>query len=304
MPNNQNNIRSKFVAEDVINLVAVAHDFIGETSRLYDAYNNEPVIDSIAAQERINFPNRKAVENVHYGGILSMEAAADHLMVFADSLKSPAKTIAPWTCVRGLLESCALASWFLDPSIDVKTRVGRYFSFRYAGFVQQIKLYNVEGNRQEDVKRVEERIKKVETDAISLGYPRVLNKKSGNVEGIGQKMPGITELVGITLNKESSYRLLSAIAHGHHWATHQIGFRIINFTDSNGNDHIGLEKHLEPAFVLYAGNIAITSFAQVLWYVWNLYDWNEQEIRALLDTTFDKLKYAKDRRLWKPSNSG
>jgi len=303
MPNNQNDIRSKFDAEDVINLVAAVHDFIAETSKLYDAYNNEPAIDSIAAQERINFPNRKAVENVHYGGVLSMEAAADHLMVFADSLKAPAKTIAPWTCVRGLLESCALASWFLDPSIDVKTRVGRYFAFRYTGFVQQIKLYNVEGNRQEDVKRVEERIQKVELDAINLGYPRVLNKKSGDIEGIGQKMPGITELIGITLNRESNYRLLSAIAHGHHWATHQIGFRIIDFKDSNGNDQIGLEKHVEPVFVIYAGNIAMTSFAQVLWYIWNLYGWNEHEIRALLDITFDKLKYTQERRLWSTSNS-
>ena len=303
MATNQKDMRSKFDGEDVINLVAVVHDFIAETSRLYDAYNNEPAIDSIAARERTNFPSRGAVENVHYGGILSMEAAADHLMVFADSLKAPAKTIAPWTCVRGLLESCALASWFLDPSIDVKARVGRYFAFRYAGFIQQIKLYNVEGNRHEDVKRVEERIRKVELDAINLGYPRVLNKKSGDIEGIGQKMPGITKLIGITLNRESNYRLLSAIAHGHHWATHQIGFRIIDFADSNGISQIGLEKHVEPVFVLYAGNIAMTSFAQVLWYIWRLYAWNEQEIKALLDTTFDKLKYTQERRLWSPSNS-
>ena len=233
-----------------------------------------------------------------------MEAAADHLMVFADSLKAPAKTMAPWTCVRGLLESCALASWFLDPTIDVRTRVSRYFAFRYIGFIQQIKLYNVDGNRQEDVKRVEERIQKVEQDAINLGYPRVLNKKSHEIEGIGQKMPGITELIGLTLNRESNYRLLSAIAHGHHWATHQIGFRITDFTDSKGVAQKGLEKHVEPVFVLYAGNIAVTSFAQVLWYIWRLYGWNEQEIKALLDTTFDKLKYTQERRLWSPSNAG
>jgi len=175
MTTNQQEIISKFTSEDVINLVTVVNDFIAETSRLYDAYSNEAAANSIATQERISFPNRELVETAHYGGILSMEAAADHLMVFADSFRSPAKTIAPWTCVRGLLESCALASWFLDPAIDVRTRVGRYFAFRYTGFIQQIKLYNIGSNNQADVKRVEERIRKVERDAINLGYPRILN---------------------------------------------------------------------------------------------------------------------------------
>jgi len=58
MATNQKDMRSKFQGEYVINLVAVVHDFIAETSRLYDAYNNEPAIDSIAAQERTNFPSR------------------------------------------------------------------------------------------------------------------------------------------------------------------------------------------------------------------------------------------------------
>jgi len=115
-------------------------------------------------------------------------------------------------------------------------------------------------------------------------------------------MPGITELIRITINREENYRLLSAIAHGHHWATHQIGFRIVPIENPKGIAQKGLVKHVEPSFVLYAGNIALTSFAQVLWYIWCLYGWNKQEIESVLDTTFDKLKYTQERRLWHLSN--
>jgi hypothetical protein len=290
---------SNFTEADVRNMLSIVRDFFTESSRLNNAYKNEPTSDSIAAHERIVFQNRESVESAHYGGFLSMEIAADHLMAFTDTLTEPANTIAPWTCVRGLLESCSLACWFLNPIIDVKTRVGRYFAFRYIGFVQQIKLYKVGNKGQaEDVKRVEERIQKVESDALKLGYPRVVNKV-GEMDGIGQKMPDITSLIGMTLDREAEYRLLSAIAHGHHWVTPQIGFRVIEFTDSDSNIRKGLKKTLEPMFVLYAASIAVTSFAQVLWYAWQLYGWNKEEIGALLDTTYNRLNYTEKRRLWR-----
>ena len=279
-------------------MLSVVRDFTTETSRLYNSYDNEPAANSIAIEERISFPSHKSVETVHYGGLLSMEAAADHLMAFTNSLVEPAKTIAPWTCVRALLESCALASWFLDPKIDVKERVGRYFAFRYEGFIQQIKFLNLDSANQAIVNQVKQRIQKVEQDAFNLGYSPVLNKKGG-IDGIGQKMPSITELINKTLNREAEYRLLSAIAHGHHWATQKIGFHVIEYTNSEGKVHKGFEKHLEPMLVLYAANIALASFSQVLWFIWRFYGWNEEEIKTFLDSTFDLLKYTDERRLWR-----
>ena len=203
-----------------------------------------------------------------------------------DSIVEPAKSIAPWTCVRGLLESCALASWFLEPEIDVNTRVGRYFAFRYSGFVQQIKLYRAGGDRKGFINRVEARIKKVEQEALNLGFQPVVDNK-GNLDGICQRMPNITTLIGITLDKEVEYRLLSALAHGHHWATIQVGFRVTEYSrNSKGNTQTGLAKHIEPNLVFYATSIAITAFAQVLWYIWLLYGWDKEEIIGVLNDTF------------------
>jgi hypothetical protein len=277
-------------------MISAVREFIDETGRIFNQYGNEPAETSIAFQEQQSFPNKELARDVHYRGMLSMESAADHLMVFADSIVSPAKTVAPWTCVRGLLESCALAAWFLDPMIDSRSRVARCFAFRHIGFAQQIKLFQVE-KKQSDIDKAQLRIEKVEHDAFKLGYPRLLNKK-GDIVGIGQRMPNITELIGKALDREAEYRLLSAVAHGHHWAIHQVGFRVIEITNSEGRVEKALEKHVHPGFILYVGNIAVTSFAKVIWYLWRLYGWNIDELEQLLNTIYDQLRYQRKLRFW------
>src|ERR1043165_5452333 len=165
------NTNVNFTREDVLNMLSAVNDLIDGTAQIYNQYNNEPASNSPAIKEEKSFPKPELVRDVHCRGMLSIESAADHLMVFADSLAEPVKTVAPWTCVRGLLESCALAAWFLDPAIDAKTRVGRCFAFRYVGFVQQFKYFQVE-KRQSEIDKAQKRMIKVEQDALSLGYPR------------------------------------------------------------------------------------------------------------------------------------
>lgn len=174
--------------EHVLTMLDAVNRLSIETGRLFNQYENEPSSASIAVQEQKNFPKPELVRDVHYRGHLSMEAAADHLIAFADSLTEPAKTVAPWTCVRGLLESSAIGIWFLNPRIDVRERVARCFAFRYVGFVQQMKFFQAskESSRIDDVRL---RMNKVEKDA-SLGYPRLVDKK-GNINGIAKQMPSI-----------------------------------------------------------------------------------------------------------------
>jgi len=292
----------KFTYEDVLNMLSTVHSLIDGTAQIYNKYNNdEPISDSLADQERRNFPNKELITDVHYRGILSMESAADHFMVFADSIAEPAKTIAPWTCVRGLLETCAIAVWFLDPTIDAKTRVERCFAFRYAGFIEQIKFFHVK-KMQAEIDKAQQRIIKVENDAVLLGYPRLLDK-NGNINGIALHMPSIIELIGTTLDREADYRLLSGIAHGHHWAISQIGFRVNDIENSEGQRIKFLEKHLDPIFVLYAAEIAVTSFAKVLWDLWRLYGWDLKEIEQFLDQTYGQLHYRTEFRFWHSTSS-
>ena len=132
---------------------------------------------------------------------------------------------------------------------------------------------------------------------MSLGYLRLLNK-SGRINGIAQHTPSITALIGITLNREAEYRLMSAVAHGHHWATQQIGYRVIEIKNSEAQVVKALEKHLHPNFVLFLSNIAVTSYSKVIWYLWRLFGWNLSEVEHLLDATSEQLHYNREVRFW------
>jgi hypothetical protein len=282
--------------EHVLRMIDAVNRLFSGTGNLFNQYQNEPSPGSIAAQERMNFPTPELVRDVHYRGMLSMEAAADHLVSFADLLAEPSKTLAPWTCVRGLLESSAIGIWFLTPDIDVDERVARCFAFRYVGFIQQMKFFQRnESSRIADVKR---RMSKVESEAVSLGYPKLVDK-NGKINGIAKQMPAITELIGATLDRESEYRLLSGVAHGHHWAIQQMGFKVIEVPSAQGDFDKALEKHVDPKFVLFAASIAVTSFSKQIWSLWRLYGWNLEELEDLLNATFDRLHYSQRIRFWK-----
>ena len=281
--------------QDVLNMLSAVNDLFDGTGQLFNQYQHQPAANSIADRELKSFPKPGLVNDVYYRGMLSMEAAGDHLVGFTACMAEPAKTLAPATCVRGLLESCALAAWFLDPAIDVRTRVGRCFAFRYECFVQQIKCLRVD-KRQAQIDLVQKRMTQVEQDAVSLGYPRLLN--NGVINGIGQHKPGITELIGITLDLETEYRLLSGVAHGHHWAIQQLGFQDVEAQGAGGQAIKALEKHVHPNVAMYLGLKATGSFGKVIWYLWRLYGWDLKEVEYLLDTTYDRLRVRTEFRFW------
>lgn len=279
---------NKYVSiESIMSLVSLLDKVFEETAMKINHYNLEPLQDSIAIRERVLFQNPELVKDVQYRGVLSLESAADHLAVIADSFKEPAKTIAPWTCTRGFLESSALAIWFLDPSIDVKTRVGRNFAFRYKGFIEQNKFFRVSG-QSEEIERTLLRMKEVEQDASDLGFQ--IYSKNGETTGIAMRIPGITELINITLDRESDYRLLSGVAHGHHWALSQVGFHDSGKKFEDQSVKL-FTKYLNPLFVLYITEIVISSFAKVLLSLWHLYGWNESEIYVLKNKFQDNITH-------------
>lgn len=112
-------------------------------------------------------------------------------------------------------------------------------------------------------------------------------------------MPTITQLIASTLDRESDYRLLSAVAHGHHWVTIQVGFNVIEVTAKDGTAIKALEKSVNPAFILYAAHLGVTSFAKVLWYMWQFFGWEQHEIQELLDSTYQRLGYNPKLRFWR-----
>jgi hypothetical protein len=225
---------------------------------------------SIAENELTNFAQPDKVKDAYIQGNFLIEGVADHLVAFTRTVTEPAGSISPWTCTRAALESAALASWLMQTGIDVNERVKRSFTFRYEGLRQQLKVVRA-ANQADKVTTVENRIHKVENDAMQLGHPQITNYH------------GITSIIASTFDEEITYRLMSAVAHGHLWAIHQVGFKL------EDGENLILHKHLEPLMAAFLC-IKIANFlAKPVWLKCQLFGWDSDRLRSILASTFTDL---------------
>ena len=237
-------------------------------------------------------------------GTIQLEVSADQMMAFAKTITEPTLSIAPWTCVRAIIESSSLASWLLSPSIDAATRVMRSFAFRYEGLSQQIKFLRSihdEINMNKTIARID----KVEQVAMSQGFPKVVDKNGRRI-GIGQVMPAITEIVQQTLEEEDTYRILSAQAHAHPWALQQLSFRRVASEDeifSETRDEIvvirAFEKYFSLESSIYLCHKAIICFAKPVWNKFLLFGWDQKNLQDIFDNSFDVFHVKGDQRFWR-----
>jgi hypothetical protein len=274
---------SNLTIEDVLRMIRAIQSLYDEMGRILNALNHEPQPGSQAEAELSGFQEPERVQDVYIQANLLIEGVADHLMAFTKTVTQPAATIAPWTCVRGALESGALAAWLIDSAVDVTVRVQRSFAFRYEGLDQQVKCVRAFG-LDSDLQRAKDRIDEVERDALRLGYAQVTNKK-GDRTGIGQNMPSVTEIIGATLNAEGPYRLASAMAHGHNWAISQLGFR-----RADDGDRLLLEKHLNPISVAYLCVGGANAFAKPVWQKFRLFGWDTKDLEGVFNAVFADLR--------------
>jgi hypothetical protein len=281
--------------ESITNLHNQTGQFVNETDL-------QPAPDSHARNERNSFPREESVVTAHSQGWLLFEAVADQLMGLAKLLTEPVQTIAPWTSVRALIEASGLATWLLNPKVDVRARVQRSFAFRFDGLTEQVKFLRALGNEIELAKAIS-RIDYVEQLALELGYPKI--EKDGKRTGIGQIMPSITEIVQQELDQEAAYRLSSAMIHVHSWAITQLSFKtleeatmIVNGEDGNSFSIKALEKHMDPRSVIYLSQNAVVSFARPIWCQCILFGWNIDILRNIFNENSDAMNIGENKRFW------
>lgn len=226
------------------------HEYLGA---YLDGQGHDPLDGSMALNELDFYQMPKHVEAAYVQAGILMDAAADHFSSFIRLLEEPAHTIAPWTCVRGVVEASAISAWIFDTDVDVKTRVGRSFAFRYEGLRQQMKFANSIGD-QKLVADIKNRIRKIESDAFQLGYSAVRNKKEKR-DGIAERFPAITELVKTVLDMESQYRIQSGMAHAHPPMLQQLGFKTV---EQDGEKT--LHKFVTPFLILVLCRDAYMAF--------------------------------------------
>jgi hypothetical protein len=282
---------------DIIRMNQALYDLHEKSGHFLNECGYKPSETSIAAIELNTFQEPEHIKTVYAQGDSLIEVAADHLVAFTRTITEPVQTMAPWTCVRAIIESGALASWLLDPGIDVRIRVQRSFAFRYEGLAQQVKFGRASGTDQDTTKAIE-RISVVEDAALKLGFPQIQNRRGKRI-GIAQQMPSTTQLVDEVLGEEATYRLLSAIAHAHHWALQKSSFRKIDSKD----DHI-FEKNLEPVAAAFLCIKAADSFSKPVWRKCQLFGWDIKRLEGIFSSTYNSLGVNPTGRFWEQSKPG
>lgn len=228
-----------------------------------------------------------------------MEVCGDQLTAFLKTITEPYETIAPWVCVRALLEAAALVNWLLAPDIDVQVRVRRSIALRYEELKQQRRFVKAIG---QDTSAVTDRMLQVTREVAKLGYA-ALHDRRNRQTGLATPMPSTTDLVRIGLDEEGLYRLAAAVAHGHGWAIRHVSFRMSpnHVVPEATGPWKALEKVVNPNVILFLSLYSAKSFGMAAWRHVLHYGWDEAAIRSSLSRLFDTLGASEEVRFWQRS---
>ena len=96
-----------------------------------DVHKHAPAVDSKASNERAASADVGALKTAYAQGAQQLWVACDHVLaIHRVIVAQPHLSYSPWTCARGVLESCAACVLVLDPSIDSVERTTRSLNLR------------------------------------------------------------------------------------------------------------------------------------------------------------------------------
>ncbi|KKL58566.1 hypothetical protein LCGC14_2224080 [marine sediment metagenome] len=290
--------------EYIVPLRAALTALFDRIAGLFKSHGNDPDPSSLASTELRDAARPESIVTACSISTQLIEYSSEHLTAFVKTITEPIEPLACWTCVRSMLESCAISAWLSDPAIASTARIGRMFAMRYEGMQQQLKFGRVVNRSTSELQSLSDRIDDVERTAMSLGYQPVCNRNGQRI-GIGQRMPNATELIGLMLDEEAMYRLLSAVAHGHSWAIIRLGFQ--GATGANQQSTMAginvktFEKKVYMNGLAYLGLGAAKAFARALWNQSLYMGWNQDALEEVLEDVFDTLDVTPNSRFWRSS---
>jgi hypothetical protein len=119
----------------------------------------------------------------------------------------------------------------------------------------------------------------------------------------------VTEIVRSVFDEEATYRLLSAMAHGHHWALTQLGFRVIDEGEQDtarwsnlGNTTHILEKNLDPNLAGYICLKALIAFSKSFWCMSRYCGWWNELEENMFDQAYDRMNLRPEFRFWRAAS--
>lgn len=286
--------------QEILNsLRIVLSRFYEQVAKYRQAQGHQFATDSQADQEMKGFARTESLVTCTALAGQLIESSGEHVTAFVKTITEPMEPIACWTCVRSMMETSSIAAWLLDPKVDAKTRVGRTFALRYEGLDQHLKFCRTAKIAPTEIANEEKRMHSVEDTALTLGYPK-LRGKDGKRTGIGQVMPSATEMIKMMLDEEISYRLLSAVAHGHHWAIVRLGFAPAHGPDINIGGVLAkpFQKAVNVEGIAWLAKISAKAFALPLWNQCLYNGWDKARLAGVLDTMANAIPVKKMECFW------
>jgi hypothetical protein len=132
-----------------------------------------------------------------------------------------------------------------------------------------------------------------------LGYPKSHDKNKKR-NGFVEKMPSATELTKRMLHDEWSYRMLSAVAHGHSWAIRGLGWASFGpDVVVNGVPLRQFEKTVNPDAIAVMGLSATKALCRPLWNQCRYFGWHAEQFKTLFENVFDELGTNDNQRFWR-----
>jgi hypothetical protein len=262
--------------------VSALQEFLDQSSVIWNAQDGKPAPNSQAALELANFSRPESIATAFSQAAMLFEAATDYSMALIKTLTEPAVAVAPWSCARCILETSALAAWLWDTKIAAIQRAQRSLALVYEGLEQKRKFATI-ANSDIDPNKVLQQIDEFEKVAQGLGFPAIIDKKNKR-SGIARPMPSDTEIVKLMLDKESNYRLLSAMLHGHIWALQSLGFITVKENQNIFESVRGayFEKHLTYLSIRYLCTEAVTSLSVPILMKFKLFGWDAKTMGSLI----------------------
>jgi hypothetical protein len=225
-----------------------------------------------------------------------VDCAGDNLVSFHKTMVEPVACFGPWVCVRATFETSAYAAWLAEPGISLEERVIRSFAFRHKSLDERAKFLNAWKPGSGEYNQAIDRLRHVEEVARKQKI-KPLKDRNQRTIGIGMQLPTATQLVVKIFEDEPSYRLLSGVAHGYTWISKLI--LQVGESDVGISPRVAVTKQMSAESVVYLSARAVRAFAKAIWYRSHQLGWNLEQLKQILEHTFDSMQILDKERFWR-----
>jgi hypothetical protein len=232
----------------------------------------------------------RAINTAYAGARLGLVSMGEHSLCMARLITDPELGVhgllgAEVLC-RSALEVGARAAWMLDPAINGRDRVVRYFVAEFNSATEYDHIFALE----EGLPRAasQRAAQAFESPCASLGLNFALNRKRWQyrVEGVARPSAteAVTELVALTPYRQDRsivYSLLSGATHGLSHSLLRSYIRVGETAESEA----AMERMVDHRLLEAAVGVVMMSYIAVLRRVVELTGWSEYRVRSLYGMT-------------------